>query len=263
MQASFQTHKRACKALNLSVEIASYSDEIRMKKGYIYMIPYGSLINAIAVIIGGLIGLTLGSRLSKDMQALMYQGLGLCVLSIGIKMAITSEAPILVIFSIIAGSGVGVLCKLEERFMRVGDALRVRIHSKNPLFVDGFVNASVLFCVGAMSIVGSFDEGLRGDRTILLTKSMLDACAAMAMASTMGVGVLFAAVTVLVYQGLLTLFAATFSVWFWEALMLELVATGGILIMGIGFNLLGVTQISLSNMIPSLLIIVMLGQFFL
>jgi len=227
------------------------------------MMPYGSLVDALAIIFGGLIGLMLGSRLSKSMQTLLYQGLGLCVLVIGFKMALTSAMPVLVIFSIILGSAIGDFCKLEERFMRIGNILRGRIRSKNPLFTDGFVNASVLFCVGAMGIVGAFDEGLRGDRTIIYSKAMIDFFISMVMASTMGLGVLFSCIPVFIYQGTLTVFASSAQSLFGEALLVELVATGGTIIIGIGFNLMNVTQIPLSNMIPSLFMVLILGQFFL
>ena len=118
------------------------------------------------------------------------------------------------------------------------------------------VNASVLFCIGAMAIIGSFDEGLRGDRAVVLSKTIIDSFAALAMASAYGLGVLFSAIPVLIYQGTLTLLAGSLQSWLDPATMTELTAVGGTLIIGIGLNMLEITRISLSNMLPALLAVV-------
>ncbi len=225
-------------------------------------IPYGSLANAFAIVLGTFVGLFFGQKLSKSLQTLLYQGIGLCLLMLGFQMCIPSKEPLLVIVSIIGGLILGELCQLEMRLMRLGSWLRERIRSKNPAFSNAFINASVLFCVGAMGIMGAFDEGLRGDRTILYSKAVLDGIISMIMASSMGFGVLFSSVVVFLYQGLLTIFASSIHEYFSPAIMTELVATGGIIVLGIGLNLLQITQIALSNMIPALCIIVVLAQFF-
>ena len=218
------------------------------------MIPLGAIINALGITIGSLVGLAFGARLPERVRAIVFQGLGLCVLVIGFKMALLTQNPLIVIFSIVIGSGE--MIGLEARLIRVGDWLKGRLKSSNPLFTEGMVNASVLFCIGAMAIIGSFDEGLRGDRAVVLSKTIIDSFAALAMASAYGLGVLFSAIPVLIYQGALTLLAGSLQSWLDPATMTELTAVGGTLIIGIGLNMLEITRISLSNMLPSLLAVV-------
>ena len=210
------------------------------------MIPLGAIINALGITIGSLVGLAFGARLPERVRAIVFQGLGLCVLVIGFKMALLTQNPLIVIFSIV----------IEARLIRVGDGLKGRLKSSNPLFTEGMVNASVLFCIGAMAIIGSFDEGLRGDRAVVLSKTIIDSFAALAMASAYGLGVLFSAIPVLIYQGALTLLAGSLQSWLDPATMTELTAVGGTLIIGIGLNMLEITRISLSNMLPALLAVV-------
>ena len=218
------------------------------------MIPLGAIINALGITIGSLVGLAFGARLPERVRAIVFQGLGLCVLVIGFKMALLTQNPLIVIFSIVIGSGE--MIGLEARLIRVGDWLKGRLKSSNPLFTEGMVNASVLFCIGAMAIIGSFDEGLRGDRAVVLSKTIIDSFAALAMASAYGLGVLFSAIPVLIYQGALTLLAGSLQSWLDPTTMTELTAVGGTLIIGIGLNMLEITRISLSNMLPALLAVV-------
>ena len=157
------------------------------------MIPIGAIINALGITIGGLVGLAFGARLPERVRAIVFQGLGLCVLVIGFKMALLTQNPLIVIFSIVIGSVAGEMIGLEARLIRVGEWLKGRLKSSNPLFTEGMVNASVLFCIGAMAIIGSFDEGLRGDRAVVLSKTIIDSFAALAMASAYGLGALFSA----------------------------------------------------------------------
>lgn len=220
------------------------------------MIPIGALVNALGIVLGGAVGLAFGSHLPERVRRIVFQGLGLCVLVIGIKMALLTEKPLVVIFSIVIGSLVGELCNLEARLMHIGDMVKKRLKSSNPLFTEGMVNASVLFCIGAMAILGSFDEGLRGDRSVVFSKAIIDSFAALAMAAAYGLGVLFSAVAVFLYQGTLTLLAGTLQAWIDPPTMNELTAVGGTLIIGIGLNMLEITRISLSNMLPALLAVV-------
>ena len=214
------------------------------------MIPLGAIINALGITIGSLVGLAFGARLPERVRAIVFQGLGLCVLVIGFKMALLTQNPLIVIFSIVIGSVAGEMIGLEARLIRVGDWLKGRLKSSNPLFTEGMV------CIGAMAIIGSFDEGLRGDRAVVLSKTIIDSFAALAMASAYGLGVLFSAIPVLIYQGALTLLAGSLQSWLDPATMTELTAVGGTLIIGIGLNMLEITRISLSNMLPALLAVV-------
>lgn len=223
------------------------------------MFPTGSVINALAIVAGGALGLLLHGRLPDKMRQVVFQGLGLCVLVIGMQMALQGKNGLLVVLSVLIGGVLGEWMGLEERFAGLADKLRTLIRSKNARFVDGMVNASLIYCIGAMAILGSFDEGIRGDHSILFTKSLLDGFASIALASTYGSGVLFSAIPVLLYQGTLTLFASSFQAYFSEYLIAQLTATGGTLILGIGINLLGLTTIRLSSLLPSLIVITVLS----
>jgi len=227
------------------------------------MIPVGSLTNAAAIIIGGTVGLLLHGRFPERVRTIVFQALGLCVSIIGLQMALLMSKPLLVIFSLILGGVAGELVDIESHLERLGDRVKTLARSKNTLFTDGFVTASLIYCVGSMAILGSFDEGLRGDPTILLTKAMLDGFASVALASTYGAGVLFSSVPVFCYQYGLTLVAGAFQSFFTEALMAQITAVGGILILGIGINLLGILKIRISNLLPSLVAIVILSLVFL
>ena len=227
------------------------------------IVPYGPLVNAVGIILGGALGLAFGSRLPERIRKIVFQGLGLCVLVLGIKMSLQTAQPLIMIFSVLIGSIIGEALQLEALFLRGGDKLKKCLKSGNPRFTDGMVNGSVLFCIGAMAILGSFDEGLRGDRTIVFSKAIMDSFASLAMASAFGLGVLFSAIPVLIYQGALTIFAGALQPLLTPATMTELTATGGVLIIGIGLNLLEVTRIPLSSMIPSLILVVAFSALFL
>ena len=165
----------------------------------------------------------------------------------------------MLIFSILLGGLCGEAIRLEERFMRLSDSLKGRLRSDNPLFTEGLVNAAVLFCIGAMSFLGSFDEGLRGDRTLVYSKSVMDGFSAIALASAYGSGVPLAAVPLLLYQGLLVLFAGLIQPWIGPAALNEITALGGLMVIGIGLNLLNLTQIRLTNMLPALPMVAVLA----
>lgn len=227
------------------------------------LLPLGSLVNAGAILAGGAVGLALGARLPAGVRSIVFQGLGLCTLALGLKMAITFTAPLVVFFSILLGGVLGAAIKLEEKLCGLGDRLKNIVKSTNEKFTDGLISAFLLFCIGSMTILGAFDEGLRGDPTIYYTKSLLDGFASIALASTYGIGVLFSALPVFAYQYGLTLFAAQFQDLLSPAVMNELTAVGGILIMGIGINLLEIKYVKLGDLLPSLLVVVVLGSFLL
>ncbi len=227
------------------------------------MIPVGSLTNAAAILAGGVVGLLLHGKFPERVRTIVFQALGLCVAVIGLQMALKMSEPLVVIFSLILGAVAGELVDIETRLEHLGDRVKALARSKNTLFTDGFVTASLIYCVGSMAILGSFDEGLRGDPTILLTKAMLDGFASVALASTYGAGVLFSCVPVFCYQYGLTLLAGAFQGFFTEALMAQITAVGGLLILGIGINLFGVVKIKISNLLPSLVAAVALSLVFL
>lgn len=226
------------------------------------VLPTGSLVNAAAIILGSLVGMALHGRFPDRFRLIVFQGLGLCVLLIGAKMALTVTNPLLLIFSILLGGLAGEMLRLDRGFERLGERAKTLLRSRNPDFTEGLITASLIFCIGAMAIVGSFDEGIRGDATVLYTKSILDGFASVALASTFGSGVLFSFVPVLLYQGGLTIFAGMFQQHFTPIVISQLTATGGLLILGIGLTLLDIKRVNLSNLLPSLVLAVALALLF-
>ncbi|SMP47263.1 DUF554 domain-containing protein [Desulfonatronum lacustre] len=224
--------------------------------------PIGTLINAGAIILGSLLGLMLGGRFSDRYRTLVYHSIGLCVLVIGLHMALSFTNILILVFSMLCGALCGQLIRLDDRLTAAGNALKRRLGSKDARFTDGFVTASLLFCIGSMAILGSIDEGIRGDRTILLTKSILDGFICIPLASTYGIGVLFSFLSILLYQGSITLLAGQAQGLFTEPIIAQLTSTGGLLIMGIGINLLELKTINVTNMLPSLVFAVLFTVFF-
>jgi len=222
------------------------------------VLPAGAAINAGAVVVGGCIGMLLGSRLPNKMRLIVFQALGLCTIAIGIQMTFKTTNPLYMVGSILLGAILGEALRLEEAITNGGDKLKRVLRSGNARFTDGFVTASLLFCIGSMAVLGSLQEGIGGDRTIVLTKTTLDFFAAIALGAAYGSGVICASLPILVYQGGLTLFAEAVSPWMSDLMRAELEATGGIMVLGIGVNLLEIKKIPLSNLLPALAVVVAL-----
>ncbi|XXJ18445.1 DUF554 domain-containing protein [Desulfovibrio caledoniensis] len=226
------------------------------------MLPIGSLVNACAIIGGSLIGCFLQSRFPDRIRTIVFQGLGLCVLLIGVQMALKVENILIVIFAVLLGGITGEWLRLDTLLERLGNRFKKLVRSKNATFTDGLVTTSLLFCIGAMAIVGSLEEGIHGDATIIYTKSILDGFAAIAFAATYGTGVIFSFIPVLVYQGSITVGASFFQQYFSDLMIAQITGCGGLLIVGIGINLLELTEIRLANLLPSLVYVVVLTYFF-
>jgi uncharacterized protein len=216
------------------------------------MLPIGTLVNVLAIVAGSLIGTLFHRSIPERMRLIVFQGLGLCVLLIGMQMALKTEGLIALVFSLLLGAVTGELLDLEKRLEQVGGRLKRRFGSNDNRFTDGFVTASLIFCVGSMAVLGSLDDGIRGDHTILFTKSILDGVASIPLASTYGIGVAFSALPILLYQGGITLAAAQAQGFFTSEIVLQMTAVGGLLIMGIGINLLGIIRLKITNMLPAL-----------
>ena len=218
------------------------------------MIPLGAIINALGITIGSLVGLAFGARLPERVRAIVFQGLGLCVLVIGFKMALLTQNPLIVIFSIVIGSVAGEMIGLEARLIRVGDWLKGRLKSSNPLFTEGMVNASVLFCIGAMAIVGSIQDGILGDHATLFAKAVLDLVIIMVMTASMGKGCIFSAIPVGILQGSVTLLARLLQPVFTDAALSNLSLVGSVLVFCVGLNLVWGKKIRVANLLPSLIV---------
>ena len=226
------------------------------------MIPLGSIVNALAIIGGSLVGCWLQSRFPERIRAIVFQGLGLCVLLIGFQMALKVENILIVIFAVLLGGITGELLRMDTLFERIGNRFKKLIKSKNAKFTDGLITASLIYCIGAMAIIGSLEEGIRGNPTILYTKSILDGFASIALAATYGSGVLFSFLPVLVYQGAMTIGASFFQQYFSDMMIAQVTACGGLLIIGIGINLLELAEIQLANLLPALAYVIVLTAFF-
>jgi len=222
--------------------------------------PVGTIANAAAIVAGSLVGLVMHGRFPENLKTIVFQALGLAVSLIGVQMAVKAEHyTLIMVFSVVLGGIIGELLRIEDRLEALGQRLKRLARSQSTLFTEGFVSASIMFCVGAMAILGSIDDGLRGDPAILLTKATLDGFASIALASKYGVGVMFSAVPILLYQGAMTLAAGSVSALATPRLLGPLTATGGLLIVAIGINLLGLARIKAGNLLPALAVAVLLS----
>ena len=213
----------------------------------------GTIANTGAIIVGSLIGVSAGSRLPESMKTIVMQALGLSVILIGLKMGLSGQDPIVAIGCVIVGSITGELIRIEQGIEYLGTYLKRRTRSSSSTFVQGFVTASILYLTGAMMIVGSIQDGTTGDANTLYIKSLLDGVASIALSSTLGIGVAFSAISVFIVQGGITLLASRLIFLQNPAVLDAITASGGLLIMGIGTNLLGVTKIRIGNMLPAIL----------
>jgi uncharacterized membrane protein YqgA involved in biofilm formation len=231
-----------------------------------YLTGLGTIVNAGAVIVGGLAGTILKNGIPEKYKKIVMQGIGLSVLFIGISGTIKEMLTViegnkldrqyvmLMIFSLVIGGLAGEVLKIETRLENVGAWFQRKIPSKGGSFSDGFVTASLVYCVGAMAIVGAIEDGLMGNTSTLFAKSILDGVTAVVFSATMGIGVVFSAIPVLIYQGSITLLAGVVKPWLNDAVISQMSMVGGILIFAIGLNLLEIKRINVGNMLPAVFI---------
>lgn len=222
----------------------------------------GTLVNVVAVIVGGLIGLAVGDRLPEKIKQVVLYSLGLGTILIAIKLVVLTEHITLILAAILLGAVTGTLLDLEGKLEGIAERLKASVKSDSATFVTGFVSASLLFCVGPMTVIGSIQDGTIGDASLLYAKSVLDGFAAMALASGLGVGVMFAALTVLIVQGGLTLAGGALADLTSSSVITEMSATGGLLIFAIALYLLEIKKLPLANLLPALVFIVPLILWF-
>ncbi len=245
-------------------------------------ILFGTILNVVTVIVGSLVGLgvrrlglakKLGGK-SKRFSDAVFSGLGLCVILIGIGGAvggsvnsqiisafpqgsvefseIYTERTLIIILSMVIGVVLGELVDIDRRLTSLGNKLETAMKGKGGNISQGFVSASLLFCVGSMTVVGSMNSGISGDHTLLITKSVMDLISSVIFASTMGVGVLFSALFVLVYQGAITLLSACIGPFLSGDVITCMTAVGSLLIIALGLNILGVTKLKIMNFLPAM-----------
>ncbi len=216
----------------------------------------GTITNAAAIVAGGLVGVLLRRGIPDPVKETVMQGLGLSVLLIGVQMSLKTENILLVLISLVVGGAIGQFIDIEKYLARLGVRLEARFGGGDRKFARAFVSASLIYCVGAMAVVGSIEDGLNGDPSILMAKAALDGVSAVIFSSTMGIGVIFSAAPVFLYQGAITLLADTFKNLLTGDVIKELTATGGLLIVAIAVNLLGIKEIKVGNLLPSLVLVV-------
>lgn len=211
------------------------------------------MINSIAIIMGALLGNLLKGRFSENISTTLMQGLSLVVMLIGLSMALKTENLLIVTLSIVSGAVLGEIMKIEERLNRLGETLEKRFGGGDGDFTKAFVSASLIYCVGAMAIMGAIESGLTGNHSILLVKSILDGVSAVVFSSTLGIGVAFSAATVFLYQGSIAMAAGFIKSYLTDAIITEMTAAGGLLIFGIGINMLeGKSRVKVGNLLPAI-----------
>jgi len=216
----------------------------------------GTIVNAAAIIAGALLGKILGQGLSDNIKTTVLQGLGLGVVLVGATMALKTKEIMVVLISLMLGAVVGEMIGIEALLERAGNALerRVSANGNHGAVAQGFVTATLIYCVGAMAIMGSLESGLTGNHSILYAKSLLDGVMSVVLASTLGLGVAFSAVSVLIYQGTITLLAQWISRFMTDPVIAEVTSVGGVLIVGIGLNILEIKNIKVGNLLPAILV---------
>lgn len=224
------------------------------------MILTGVLINAAAIAAGGVLG-TLGGRLMPEkMKQTVLAATGLVSIGIGISGAIGSSNQLIPILSLVIGSVIGELLHIEDGVTRAGDWLQKRF-GKSGSITEGFVTGSLVFPAGAMAVMGALESGLKNDHTILMTKSVIDMAGSVAFAGSLGIGVAFSALSILVLEGTVTLLASLLTGVLTDAVITEISVTGSLIIIGVGLNVLGLTKLRIMNMTPALLLPILLCRF--
>lgn len=224
------------------------------------MVLLGSIINALLIIIGAALGRLL-QGIPEKMKSTVLTIIGLAVAVLGIQMGMETTNFIFVIISLVVGAVIGEWLDLDHQLFRVGKWIESKIgnQTSGSNIAEGFINATLFFVIGSMAILGALDSGIRNDHSILITKGIIDGFTAIVLASTLGMGVMLAAIPVFVYQGAITLLAGVISKYIPDAALQlfiqEMTATGGIMIMAIGLNIAGLTKIRVANLLPGIIVV--------
>ncbi len=230
----------------------------------------GALVNAGAIILGGLIGLLI-RRIGREnrpsasgrFQDIVMKGVALCVAYIGISGLMKGQNVLVAILSVVIGGLLGELCRLDDGINKLGQLIEQHFSTKDRTVsvTQGFVTASLLFCVGAMTIVGALNSGIQGDHTMQYTKALLDGISAIIFACSLGYGVLFSSAAVFIIQGGITLLAGMISPYLSEIVIAEMTCVGSLLILGLALNLLGITKLKVMNYVPAVFLPILLCRF--
>ncbi|MDW7675104.1 MAG: DUF554 domain-containing protein [Bacillota bacterium] len=225
----------------------------------------GTIINAATIILGGILGKIIGNKLPDSMQKTVLNGIGLIVILLGIEMALGTSNILVILISLVVGIIIGEYMKIEYYLEVLGGKIEKAVQKKFSGTGDvakGFVTATLLFGIGPMAIMGSLENGLLGTYKLLGIKSTLDGITSVVLGASLGIGVIFSAGPVLIYQGLISVFASWLEIILKENIIVEMTALGGVLIISIGLNILGLTKIKVGNMLPGLLVVIILAMIF-
>ncbi|WP_270563408.1 DUF554 domain-containing protein [Clostridium beijerinckii] len=228
----------------------------------------GTIVNSLAIIGGCLIGLIVKGRLTEKISTTIMNGLALCVLYIGISGALKGKDTLQIIICIALGALIGEIIDIDRRLNDLGNMIERKINGKRKnnsndkiSISEGFVTSSLLFCVGAMAVVGSLESGLQGNNSTLFAKSILDGVSSIIFASSLGVGVMLSSIAIFIYQGSITLLAGGLSTILTDNVISNMSAVGSLLIVGLGFNMLGISKIKVANLLPGIFLPIIFGLF--
>ncbi|NLY42650.1 MAG: DUF554 domain-containing protein [Clostridiaceae bacterium] len=221
----------------------------------------GTIVNVAAIVAGGLAGIWIGGSFKERYKNTIMQGISLSVVVIGLSMALKGENTLLTILSLVIGGLIGEMVNIEAKLDGFGQWIQERLQKNGKVsnFSKGFVIASLVYCVGSMSIVGAIQDGILHDPSTLYAKAVLDGISAIVFASTMGMGVIFSFIPVFVYQGSITLLASYIQPVLTDAIVTEMTAVGGVLILGIALTMLDIKKIKVGNLLPSIFIPIIYG----
>jgi len=222
------------------------------------MFLWGTLVNGLLIIVGTLLGKLL-HRIPEGMKSTVMHGIGLSVMVLGLQMGLKSQNFLIVIISLVLGGVLGEIWALDDKLNKLGLWLEKKIGSNGKGSISqGFVTATLIFVIGAMAIIGALDSGIRGDHEVLYTKAIIDGFTSIILTTTLGIGVIFSAIPVMLYQGTIALFATQIDrivpAVLMDQFIVEMTATGGVMIFAIGLNLAGLTKIKVANLLPGILI---------
>lgn len=222
----------------------------------------GTIVNSLAVAVGGLIGVFFRNVIPERISNAMIKAAGLAVITAGIKLSLTGQNLSLLIMSVIIGTAIGEVIDIEGKLDGLGATVERKIKSKENNFALGFVTCTLIYCVGSMAIVGSIQSGLTGNHEILFSKALLDGIMSVTMAASLGVGVVFSSLSVLIYQGSITLLAQFVQSLLSDVVITEMTAVGGTLIMAMGLNFLEIKRVKVGNMLPAIFLPIIYFVFF-
>ncbi len=227
----------------------------------------GTIVNAIAVVGGCIVGLIVNGKLNEKMSETIMKGLALCVIYMGLAGALKGKDTLQIIICMAVGAFIGELIDIDEKLNKLGEFIEKKVNKgkgegkKKVSIAEGFITSSLLFCVGAMAVVGSLESGLKGDHTTLFAKSILDGVSSIIFTSSLGIGVIFSALVILIYQGGIALLAGVLSGVLSEGVINNMSAVGSLLILGLGLNMLDIGKIRVANLLPAIFLPIIYALF--